>query len=454
MNPLFYSFSLTLTICLSAIELRAQKNVIPVAQTQLLQLQLPIGSKQDKRLISVSAARLLLEQEAQKTGLKIAQTEVYYLPATGTHLYNFDTLVAALAGKGYEPAAMGNDEKFAWATNSGQRYLLYFNTTYKEANLYIGACTGGTVPSNNQVPATTTTVEIPIDPSTSNPQAQQPPIDPPQGNNTHIQTNGVGFHFNTSHFDDGWTSVEQPDWVQVSKNELVVLLHYGITFDDEMRNDALRTCWNRLAANRYQVISQKIFEKQTFDMPFYYMEADVQETATGKSLYIGFKVVAHNGVAYCMEVKAPNSQVLHATFPTHQSIEPMYSYNRFAVHANDLTGSWKSFSASAVQLYNIYTGGNAGMNYASTTDEFHFATDGTYRSKHMGAAGNYGSTTYYNNEYKGQYTANNWEISLTNRNNNQTENFHAYFEAVQGGRILHLTNKQYSGLTFKLVKSK
>lgn len=36
----------------------------------------------------------------------------------------------------------------------------------------------------------------------------------------------TGFQFNTSNFDDGWTSVVKEDWVEVVKGDIRVLLHY------------------------------------------------------------------------------------------------------------------------------------------------------------------------------------------------------------------------------------
>lgn len=448
----------------------AQKNVVPVNQTQLLQLQLPAGSKQDKRLISTGAAKLLLETEAKKAGSRVTHAEVYYLPGTGSSGYSSDSLVGSLLGKGIQIAPVASDTKFAWAQSEGKLYMLYFETQPKETNLYIGACSGGNLPLQQPQVSTPALPDVTINTGTSQqqlPAAPEPPAAiPPTGTQptdpsggTHnaapvTNTNSGGFYYTTANFDDGWSSTELPHWVQVRKNNLEVLLHYGIPFDDEMRNNALLVCWNRKAAGRYRVINQKIFEKQTFDIPFYYMEADVQDLASGQNLYVGFKVVAHKGIAYCMEVRAPNSSTLHATFPTHQSIEGMYAYNSFPIHVSDLTGTWSSSGASAVQLYNVYTGSNAGMNFVSSSDEFQFNANGTYRSKHMAAIGNYGNTTFGNSEYKGNLIVGKWEISLTNRHNNKTEDFHAFFEAVQGGRILHLTNKQFSGLTYKLVKVK
>ena len=132
--------------------------------------------------------------------------------------------------------------------------------------------------------------------------------------------------------------------------------------------------------------------------------------------------------------------------------ETMMNYNRFAIHSGDLTGTWNSSASSAIMLYNVYTGGNAGMNYASINDEFTFNSGGTYKSRHVGASSGYGNTSHFNDQFSGSHTVNNWDITLTNRRDGRSDSYHAFFEAVHGGRILHLTHKQFSGLTFKLFK--
>jgi hypothetical protein len=73
-------------------------------------------------------------------------------------------------------------------------------------------------------------------------------------------------------------------------------------------------------------------------------------------------------------------------------------------------------------------------------------------SKHSGASGMVGTMTTYNQEYKGKSTVTNWEIILANRWKGATDTFEAWFEAVKGGRMLRLVNKQATGIKYDLVK--
>ena len=114
--------------------------------------------------------------------------------------------------------------------------------------------------------------------------------------------------------------------------------------------------------------------------------------------------------------------------------------NKFAVTAGDLAGNWESASGAAVQYYEVYTGNNAGMAYASSSHSFAFRPDGTYTSVYKGAQNlQDGRGTRFSGEtFTGRYTVNNWEMTLTNRFKGATHTFAVQFEAVKGGRILHV----------------
>lgn len=257
-----------------------------------------------------------------------------------------------------------------------------------------------------------------------------------------------------TNFDDGWKSMPKEDWVEVTQGNLKVLLHYGRNFDDVMRQDAVGVNWETLIPPRFQVNQRYFFQNSTFDFPYYYTEGEVTELASGKSMYLGFLVVPLNGVAYAIEVQAPDKASFTQTFPNIGSIEGMRGYNRFGLSLQDLVGNWQSFSSSSISLYNVYTGGLAGMNYASINDQFTFGPTGNYSSKHVGASSSYGNTSHFNDQFSGNASITHWEMALSNRKDGRSDAYHAYFEAVKGGKILHMTHKQWSGLTFTLIQER
>jgi hypothetical protein len=71
-----------------------------------------------------------------------------------------------------------------------------------------------------------------------------------------------------------------------------------------------------------------------------------------------------------------------------------------------------------------------------------------------GASGQVGNAKFYDVKYSGKFSVTNWEATLSNFNQRSTTGFDAYFEAVKGGRILHLTDKAARGTQYHLVKVK
>jgi hypothetical protein len=120
-------------------------------------------------------------------------------------------------------------------------------------------------------------------------------------------------------------------------------------------------------------------------------------------------------------------------------LSAMVGYNKFAVAPSDIPGVWKSSSGAGIELYNIYTGNSVGMATSSSSNEFTFAGNGGYTEIYKSASGVGAGLNYYGDTKKGRYTVSNSSmLTLTNRFKGQAHEFSAYFEAVKGGRILHL----------------
>jgi hypothetical protein len=56
-----------------------------------------------------------------------------------------------------------------------------------------------------------------------------------------------------------------------------------------------------------------------------------------------------------------------------------------------------------------------------------------------------GSMKFYDQKYNGALTVSPWEIVMTKRFDGKTSTFWAQYEAVRGGRVLHLTDKTIYG---------
>lgn len=263
-----------------------------------------------------------------------------------------------------------------------------------------------------------------------------------------------GITLATTNFDDGWISKPYSDYVKVTKNKVTVLLHYAIEITDDIRQNTEGILFDRLILPRYTVTNIRKFDN---DGPcyfcVYFFEADAVEKATGKRVHIGFRMIPNNGIARCIEIISPSRAEFEQEFPTQEKVEAMLNYNKFAVTLKDIVGTWEESSGSYVNMYSTITGAYAGMNTATSAHKFIFSADGTYKSEHSGAHGMVGSMQFFSQKYSGKATVTNWDITLPNRFKGETDILWAQFEAVRGGRVLHLVEKDSPVMDYHLVKT-
>ena len=84
-------------------------------------------------------------------------------------------------------------------------------------------------------------------------QVNNPVTNPVKPTQTTSVSKKDGFAFTTSNFDDGWTSTVQEDWVELTKGNIKVLLHYpkqGTIFPADP-DPLVRAAWDILVAPRY-----------------------------------------------------------------------------------------------------------------------------------------------------------------------------------------------------------
>lgn len=266
-----------------------------------------------------------------------------------------------------------------------------------------------------------------------------------------------GISISTTNFDDGWVAQPFSDYVKATKGNASVLLHYGIEVTDEMRSSGSveRFLWNKLIEPRYQITNMLQYDNGGpcyFCIAFF--EADAIDKQTGKKFYVGLRVLTENGISRCIELVAPSKSEFQQYFPDQEKIAAMTGYNKFAISMADIVGTWEESGGSAVNMYNTVTGSYAGMNTASSAHAFTFNSDGNYESHHSGAHGMVGAMQFFDQKYNGKNTITYWDMTLTNRFEGKTDVYWAQFEAVKGGRVLHLTDKAASGMQYHLVKTK
>jgi hypothetical protein len=258
-----------------------------------------------------------------------------------------------------------------------------------------------------------------------------------------------------TNFADGWVSVEDADWVRAVNGEVTVLVHHR-TFDlrDFINQDGVKHVWQQIVAPRYKEQTAVWVRKNFWSDGDYmngkdWIEADAK-TSDGKAVHVAL-FRGGNGQRW-IEIITPTRAVLHAKITkvvegdgtNWAPLLALSNLNKFAVAAADLPGQWASSSGASVDYVNIYTGNSAGTAYASSTSSFTFKADGTYESVWKGAmnAQDGRGTQFGQEKSKGKYSVKDWEVTLTNRFKGATHTFTAQFEAVAGGRILHLWRGQ------------
>lgn len=289
----------------------------------------------------------------------------------------------------------------------------------------------------------------------SKPKAAQAPSNPANPPSSAANTRTIATP--TTNFNDGWVATVQKGFVRVAKGDVVVLLHFAIPLPESMwvtgnEKERVAYYWDKLVATRYKVAQLKVFDNGICYTCLYFGEGNVTELATGTQKYVALYVYFNKGQGYAIQAVAPSFEAFQKSFPNIEALGNMAGYNKFAIKLSDLGGKWTLSDFVAGQYYNSLTGAYAGMNAVSTYDEFNFKSDGTYTSKHSGASGFVGSQKFFTQEYTGKITLSDWRITLTNRFNNQTEAYDAYFEMTGYGPVLHMVRVGASGMRYDLLR--
>jgi hypothetical protein len=284
----------------------------------------------------------------------------------------------------------------------------------------------------------------------------KPVIAPLKNNNAATPAKKDGFAFTTTNFDDGWNSTVQEDWVEVTKENIKVLLHYpkaGTIFpaDPEPLTTA---AWNILVAPRYKNLKNyKTAYISTYNRPYLGM-GYATENATGKNVFIVFFRQDQTWIEFITPDK--NTFIRQYKFDPETirwdsesdlmiPLANMASYNKFAIAASDFKGKWTSDFTGIQQMYNVYTGNYAGMNMNQSNEEFVFASGNTYNWKLLVVNGMVGNMKFADVKSSGKFNVpNNWQIHFT-KIETRARTYNAFWSCIKGARILNLLDADFPG---------
>lgn len=430
----------------------AQK-VAPVTASPLTGIALPQGSKQDKRFLMTTAANATIADAAKRNNVTLKSTEVLYLPLS----FTADSLTAAAQLAGWKVTADKAAEKYNWLERDGKYVLAYFYAAKKENSIYFAESNQAPAGLSN-TPADNTQIQnsTPAGETVSTTPVQEPTQEKPAlPDNAVTPAISTGFKFNTSNFADGWTATEQSDWVEVTKSNVKVLLHYpkeGTVFpaDPEPLTNA---AWNILVAPRYSNLKNyRTAYITTYNRPYLGM-GYLTENATGKEVFVllfrqgggWLEFITPDKNTFIQQYKFdPETIRWDSETDLLQPLLNMSGYNRFAVAASDFSGKWTSDFTGIQQMYHVYTGNYAGMNMHQSSIVFDFKGN-SYYWKLTAVNGMVGNMKYDKVESSGTFSVpNNWQLQCS-KIEKGPKLYHAFWSCIKGARILNLLDADYPG---------
>lgn len=268
----------------------------------------------------------------------------------------------------------------------------------------------------------------------------------------------TGFQFNTTNFDDGWTSVVREDWVEVVKADVRVLLHYPHEEEKKYRSqqdEVTRFFWNLFVAPRYSNLRN--FELMNYNNSFepgHFAGGLLTDNKTGKDVWVTLFSKAKSG---WIEIITRDKQAFvnafginnpDSYFSDWDPLVKLAGYNKFSVGQNDLKGKWSNDFSSSNSYYNIYTGIYAGSSTYASRETFSFGDKGKYNWQATSASGYTGTLMNVQQaKASGNYKhVGDWQLWFSDIEK-KAKTYNAYFSCIKGGRILWLQDTGYGSYT-------
>jgi len=441
-----------------------QSKVTPASRSELSGIELPTGAKQDKRILATASAKTLLDMIAEDNQIKLEEgVEVYTLigvVGSGT----VDQVKLAAQKAGWILTLLSGQTKYWLLTKNKTSLLMYLESNKRDTQLYL--CSVNSIGLEPETPAPPVVSQNTSANQSNNQTNNSVAVVAPQKEFVEQKVVTVptpapssGFSFTTINFDDGWVSTVHEDWVEVTKSNVKVLIHYPNETTSKYISDsdeAKRIAWNTLVAPRYSNLQNYFVAKCALSyIEGSFVSGTLTDNQTGQTVYVALfkrdsspwiEFIAPNinafGQGTGFNVAVLNDYVRNEEWDALQKFE---GYNKFAVAASDLTGTWTNNFGGYTQYVNAYTGADAGMNTHSSTQTFEFLVDGSYNWSIGVASGFVGNIKFSGAKSSGKFTnPNNWQIHFSELEG-KPRLYNAYFSCVKGARILWLQDTGYGG---------
>ncbi len=256
--------------------------------------------------------------------------------------------------------------------------------------------------------------------------------------------------------DVGWFVEATNDYMQYTKPDIKVV-EYFLTETPYPNKDAY---WQNYLSRDFAAETYYTLNDGPSYFSFEFAWANAVYKPTGQPCFIAW-LVDYNVPAAFVAITSSES-VFRNNFPDNKMLGEMQRFNNFPVDMQQIQGKWGDSNFAGAQMYEVNTGNYAGMSMASAASSYTFSGN-TFRFFTQGATGMVGTAKAFQAEETGTFDVNGYNLvtNVTSRTDQMTNStmhkneqvqYSVAFKYAKNAKILFMQNKQYTGLTYNLVR--
>lgn len=264
--------------------------------------------------------------------------------------------------------------------------------------------------------------------------------------------------------DVGWFVEATSEYIQYTKKDIKVIQYFYVAPEDPNSNSPDEDLFWRKYLNRYfSTDSYNKYPNDPYDFltRIEFASCNAVYKPNGQQYFIAWLVDLHNTACSYLAITS-GEQVYNSYFPHPNDLGAMNRFNNFPVDIQQIQGKWGDSNFAGAQMYEVNTGNYAGMSMASSASSFTFSGN-SFSFLTKGATGLTGTAKAFQAEEKGSFDVNGYNLvtnvaSRTDQMTNTTTpkqervEYSVAFKFAKNTKVLFMQNKQYTSLTYNLVR--
>jgi hypothetical protein len=264
--------------------------------------------------------------------------------------------------------------------------------------------------------------------------------------------------------DVGWFVEATNDYVQYTKNDIKIIQYFYLAPEDPNSNSPDEDLfWRKYLSQYFSASSYNHYPNDPYDFlnRIEFASCNAVYIPTGQHYFIAWLVDLHNSACSYLVITS-SEQVYNSYFPHPNDLGAMNRFNNFPVDFRSIQGEWIDSNFAGAQMYEVNTGNYAGMSMASSASSYTFSGN-RFRFTAKGATGMVGTAKVFQEVETGNFDVNGYNLvahiaSRTDQMTNatipkqETVEYSVAFKFTKNAKILFMQNKQYTGMTYNLVR--